>query len=40
VATTVTNYDVAKFVFPIPADEINSGFGCEQNEGWEDALPE
>ncbi|MFA8435171.1 MAG: RagB/SusD family nutrient uptake outer membrane protein [Marinifilaceae bacterium] len=35
----VTGYDVAKFVYPIPADEINSGYGCEQNEGWSNALP-
>lgn len=40
VATTIANYDVAKFVYPIPADEINSGFGAEQNAGWEDNLPE
>lgn len=40
VATTIANFDVAKFVYPIPADEINAGFGTEQNEGWEDNLPE
>ena len=40
VATTITNFDIAKFVYPIPADEINAGFGTEQNEGWEDNLPE
>ncbi len=34
------DFDVQKFVFPIPADEINSGFGCEQNEGWYNNLPE
>jgi len=34
------NYDVSKFVYPIPADEINSGFKCEQNENWFDNLPE
>lgn len=34
------NFDVAKFVYPIPADEINANFGTEQNEGWEDNLPE
>lgn len=33
-------FDVAKFVYPIPADEINAGFCSQQNEGWEDALPE
>ncbi|MGI6719082.1 MAG: RagB/SusD family nutrient uptake outer membrane protein [Bacteroidales bacterium] len=36
---SVQNYDVAKFVYPIPSDEINSGYNCEQNDGWEDALP-
>jgi hypothetical protein len=36
---SVENYDVSKFVYPIPSDEINSGYNCEQNEGWEDALP-
>ncbi len=32
-------FDIAKFVFPIPADEINAGFCTQQNEGWENALP-
>jgi hypothetical protein len=40
VATTIANFDIAKFVYPIPADEINAGFGTEQNEGWENNLPE
>jgi len=35
-----TNFDVSKFVYPIPADEINSGYNCEQNENWYDYLPE
>lgn len=34
-----TNFDVAKFVFPIPSDEINSGFQCEPNENWDANLP-
>lgn len=34
-----TSFDVAKFVYPIPADEINAGYGTEQNEGWSDNLP-
>jgi len=34
-----TDFDVSKFVFPIPSDEINAGFGCEQNEGWNANLP-
>ncbi len=33
------NFDAQKFVFPIPSDEINSGFKCEQNEGWNKNLP-
>ena len=33
-------FDVASFVFPIPADEINAGFCKQQNEGWADGLPE
>jgi starch-binding outer membrane protein, SusD/RagB family len=35
-----TTFRPAKFVFPIPSGEINSGFMTEQNEGWENALPE
>ncbi|MGL5562648.1 MAG: RagB/SusD family nutrient uptake outer membrane protein [Tannerellaceae bacterium] len=31
--------DAAKFVFPIPNTEINSGMGVEQNEGWSQNLP-
>lgn len=38
-AGTVNGFDIAKFVYPIPADEINAGFGTEQNTGWEDNLP-
>jgi hypothetical protein len=34
-----SNFDVAKFVYPIPADEINAGFMTQQNDGWEDNLP-
>lgn len=37
---TYEDFDIAKFVFPIPADEINAGFCTQQNVGWEDALPE
>ena len=32
-------FDIAKFVFPIPADEINAGFCGPQNENWSDGLP-
>ena len=39
VASTKKDFDIAKFVYPIPADEINAGFGTEQNTGWEDNLP-
>lgn len=35
-----TDFDVQYFVYPIPADEINSGFQCEQNEGWYENLPQ
>lgn len=34
------DFDVAAFVYPIPASEINAGFGVEQNKGWENAMPE
>lgn len=40
VASTKKDFDIAKFVYPIPADEINAGFGTEQNTGWEDNLPQ
>lgn len=33
------NFVAQKFVFPIPSEEINSGFGVKQNEGWNDNLP-
>ena len=33
------NYDLSKFVYPIPANEINAGFGTEQNETWKKHLP-
>lgn len=35
-----TDFDVQNFVYPIPADEINSGYQCEQNENWYDNLPQ
>lgn len=35
-----TDFRPANFVFPIPAAEINAGFMKDQNEGWEDNLPE
>lgn len=33
------NWDIQKFVFPIPEAEINTGTGCQQNENWSDNLP-
>lgn len=33
------SWDAQKFMFPIPAGEINSGFGVTQNEKWSDNLP-
>lgn len=35
---TITNYDVSKFRYPIPKNEINAS-GIEQNAGWADNLP-
>lgn len=32
-------WDISKFVFPIPAAEINTGTGCTQNENWDANLP-
>ncbi|MDR0961557.1 MAG: RagB/SusD family nutrient uptake outer membrane protein [Mediterranea sp.] len=34
------NYKIANLTFPVPADEINAGFGVEQTPGWADTLPE
>lgn len=34
-----TDFDIKGFVYPIPSDEINSGFGVVQNEGWDEHLP-
>lgn len=34
-----SEWDIKEFCFPIPQYEINSGFGCTQNDGWEDNLP-
>lgn len=33
-------FDIQKFVFPIPAAEINAGYCTQQNEGWSDNLPQ
>jgi tetratricopeptide (TPR) repeat protein len=32
-------FKAANFVYPIPSEEINSGFGVTQNENWSDKLP-
>lgn len=34
-----SNWNISKFVFPIPSSEINTGTGCTQNEDWSDNLP-
>nr|WP_308571319.1 RagB/SusD family nutrient uptake outer membrane protein [uncultured Prevotella sp.] len=34
-----SNWDIKNFVFPIPASEVNSGQGAQQNENWSDNLP-
>ena len=33
------NFNVRSFVFPIPAGEINAGFGTQQNPNWVNAMP-
>lgn len=33
------NFNVWSFVFPIPAGEINAGFGTQQNPNWVNAMP-
>ena len=38
-ADSKPNFDASKFVYPIPADEVNSGFGVLQNPNWSAALP-
>ena len=35
---TFNNYKISDFVYPIPVDEINSGFGVAQND-WSKTLP-
>lgn len=36
---TYTNYDISNLEFPIPAAEINSGFGVDQTANWSSTLP-
>ena len=38
IAYTYTDYKISDLIYPIPADEINSGFGVEQND-WAGTLP-
>ncbi|MDE6265006.1 MAG: RagB/SusD family nutrient uptake outer membrane protein, partial [Paramuribaculum sp.] len=35
----IKNVQLGNFVFPIPDDEINAGFGVEQTPGWADVRP-
>lgn len=39
VAGNKADFDIASFVYPIPAAEINAGFCTQQNEGWASKLP-
>lgn len=39
ISFTYTDYEIAKLVFPIPSDEINAGFGVEQNSEWSSVKP-
>lgn len=38
-ANNFSNWEIKNFVFPIPAAEVNTGTGCEQNTDWSDYLP-
>lgn len=40
IAFTYTSYKISDLIFPIPSDEINSGFGVEQNANWSATLPQ
>lgn len=40
VAGNKPNFDISKFVYPVPSTEINAGFGVVQNPNWADALPD
>jgi hypothetical protein len=33
------DFDIAKFCYPVPADEVNSGYGVTQTPNWAAALP-
>jgi len=32
-------FDVQNFVYPIPDSEVSAGFGVDQNENWDSAIP-
>jgi hypothetical protein len=34
------NYQISNLVYPIPASEINAGFGVEQNASWSSVRPQ
>lgn len=36
---THTNFAISDLVFPIPASEVNAGFGVVQNEDWSSSMP-
>ena len=33
------DFDIAQFVYPIPANEINAGYGVTQTENWSATMP-
>ncbi len=37
---TYTDYKISDLVYPIPAAEINTGYGVAQNEGWDSTRPQ
>lgn len=39
IAYLINGVTLGDQIYPIPADEINAGFGVTQNEGWESARP-
>ena len=39
VKTRRSNFDISKFVYPVPASEVNAGFGVLQTTGWDANLP-
>lgn len=34
------NYDISNLVYPIPAAEINAGYGVVQNDNWSSVIPQ